>query len=37
MAHTGRASSRLRKGASVLVSLVGILFGLVSPSDVTYD
>lgn len=37
MAHTEGAPSRLRKAASVLVSLVGIMFGFVSPSDATHD
>jgi hypothetical protein len=37
MAHTGGISSRLVKGLSVLVSLVGVAFGFVSPSDATHD
>jgi hypothetical protein len=37
MARTAEAPSRLRKGATVLISLLGIVFGFVSPSDVTSD
>ena len=37
MTNTGGGHSRLRKGAAVLFSLVGIVFGFVSPSDVTHD
>lgn len=36
MADTDGAS-RLLKGAAVLISLVGMMFGFVSPSDATYD
>jgi hypothetical protein len=36
-AHTGGVQSRLRKGATVLISLIGIMFGFVSPSDATHD
>jgi hypothetical protein len=35
MAHTEDAPSRLRKVAALAVSLLGIMFGFVSPSDVT--
>jgi hypothetical protein len=37
MADTGGAVTRLRKGVVVLASLVGIMFGFVSPSDATHD
>jgi hypothetical protein len=37
MARTNGASSRLVKGVGVLVSLVGMAFGFVSPSDATHD
>jgi hypothetical protein len=37
MTQTAEAPSRLRKGATVLISLLGIMFGFVSPSDVTSD
>ncbi len=37
MAETQGASSRLLKGVAVLVSLVGMAFGFVSPSDATHD
>jgi hypothetical protein len=37
MAQTGGASSRLVKGMAVLVSLIGMAFGFVSPSDATHD
>jgi hypothetical protein len=37
MTRTDGASSRLRKGAAVVISLVGMLFGFVSPSDATYE
>jgi hypothetical protein len=37
MTETRGPSSRLVKGVSVLVSLVGLAFGFVSPSDATHD
>jgi hypothetical protein len=37
MAENHRASSRLVKGITVLVSLIGLAFGFVSPSDATHD
>jgi hypothetical protein len=37
MARTDGVQARVRKGAGVLISLVGIVFGFVSPSDVTHD
>ena len=37
MAETRGASSRLFKAVTVLVSLVGMAFGFVSPSDARYD
>jgi hypothetical protein len=37
MARTEGVQARVRKGAAVLISLVGIVFGFVSPSDVTHD
>ena len=37
MADTGGVLPRLRKGVAVLVSLIGIMFGVVSPSDATHD
>jgi hypothetical protein len=37
MARTDGVQARMRKGAAVLISLVGIVFGFVSPSDVTHD
>ncbi len=37
MADTGGVVARLRKGVAVLVSLIGIMFGVVSPSDATHD
>jgi hypothetical protein len=37
MAQTAELLSRLRKGATVLISLLGIVLGFVSPSDVTAD
>jgi hypothetical protein len=37
MTQTVGVPSRLRKGVSVLISLLGIVFGFVSPSDVTTD
>jgi hypothetical protein len=37
MTQTQGASSRLVKGITVLVSLVGLAFGFVSPSDATHD
>ena len=37
MTRTDGAPSRLRKGATVVISLVGMLFGFVSPSDATYE
>ena len=36
MAQTAGASSRLAKGVAVL-SLIGVAFGFVSPSDATLD
>jgi hypothetical protein len=37
MAETHGTSSRLAKGLAVLVSLVGVALGFVSPSDATHD
>jgi hypothetical protein len=37
MGHLDGAPSRLRKAAALVVSLLGIMFGFVSPSDVTPD
>jgi hypothetical protein len=37
MAETQGTSSRLLKGVTVLVSLVGMAFGFVSPSDARHD
>ena len=37
MGHDDAAPSRLRKAATLVVSLLGIMFGFVSPSDVTAD
>jgi hypothetical protein len=37
MGQTAGASSRLAKGVAVLLSLIGVAFGFVSPSDATHD
>ena len=37
MADTGGVLARLRKGVAVLVSLIGIMFGDVRPSEATHD
>lgn len=37
MTETQGAQSRLVKGVTVLVSLVGLAFGFISPSDATHD
>jgi len=37
MAETRGVLPRLRKAVGVLASLVGIMFGVVSPSDATHD
>ena len=37
MVHAEGVQARLRKGAVVLISLVGIVFGFVSPSDATHE
>jgi hypothetical protein len=37
MAEMQGTSARLVKGVAVLVSLIGVAFGFVSPSDATHD
>jgi hypothetical protein len=37
MAETQRTTSRVAKAVTVIVSLVGVALGLVSPSDATHD
>jgi hypothetical protein len=37
MTETQGARSRLVKGVTVLVSLLGLAFGFISPSDATHD
>lgn len=37
MSETQGARSRLVKGVTIVVSLFGLAFGFVSPSDVTHD
>lgn len=37
MTETHGARSRLVKGVTVVVSLLGLAFGFISPSDATHD
>jgi hypothetical protein len=37
MGNDDAVPSRLRRAAALVVSLLGIMFGFVSPSDVTSD